>query len=80
MDLDEYLWRTRQTQQDFSKKTGISTQSLSAYLHKVQSPKLLNAIKIHVASEGQITYPEMLTDKEKIELQKMCSTLNKESV
>lgn len=60
MDLDEYLWRNRIKQWKFAQKLGIMPHSLSRIVQKKVSPKLYVAVKIVEATDGQVTYRELL--------------------
>ena len=64
MDLNEYLWRNRITQKDFSKRIKIANHTLSLIVNKKVTPHLSTAIKIVEASEGQIEFRELLKDSD----------------
>lgn len=69
MDLDEYLWKTRTTQLQFAQKLGVYPHTINRICQKKTSPKLLMAIRIVEATEGQVTYKDLLRkeDAEKLE-------------
>ena len=68
MDLDEYLWRNKMKQWKFAQKLGIMPHSLSRIVQRKVSPKLYVAIKIVEATEGQVTYRELLRPEDQKEL------------
>ena len=65
MDLDEYLWRNKIKQKDFCKKVQIRPHTLSLLVQKKHTTKLYIAINIHKATNGQVTYEELLRDEDK---------------
>ena len=60
MDLDEYVWRNRITLGSISEKTKISVNTLSNIKTKKIVPKLDTAIKLHMFTNGEVTFEEML--------------------
>lgn len=60
MELDEYLWRNKIRQWKFAQKLGIMPHSLSRIVQKKVTPKLYVAVKIVEATEGQVSYRELL--------------------
>ncbi len=69
MKLEEYLWRTRKSYRIFSIEADICYQGLPQYISKKHSPGLLNALKIHVASNGNVPLIELLSSDDMIKLQ-----------
>ena len=65
MDLDEYLWRNKIKQKDFCEKVQIRPHTLSLLVKKKHTPKLYIAVNIHKATNGQVTYEEMLRDQDR---------------
>lgn len=66
MELDEYLWRNKIKQWKFAEKIGIMPHSLSRIVQKKVTPKLYVAIKIVEASEGQVTYRDLLRPEDEL--------------
>ncbi len=62
MDLKRYLWLNRLTQHKFSKITGITRQSINAYIQGYRIPRYPVAIKIEQATKGQVTVMELLSN------------------
>ncbi len=69
MDLKTYLWRSKTSQKEFAKKTGLTRQSISAYAGRKRRPKYNSACKIQKASDENISVMELLTDEYCNELQ-----------
>lgn len=62
MKLDEYLWRNKIKRKDFAKKTNIEPHSLSNIVNGRVSPKLYTAINIVEATEGIVSYRDLLRE------------------
>lgn len=60
MELDEYLWRNKIKQWKFAQKLGILPHSLSRIVQKKVTPKLYVAVKIVEATDGEVSYRELL--------------------
>lgn len=60
MDLDEYLWRNKILKKDFAEKVGMTPHALSSIVARKVSAKLHTAINIVEATEGQVTYRDLL--------------------
>lgn len=69
MDIDEYLWRSRRTVRSLAIQVDTTDNSILKYKHKRGTPRLLMAMKIVKASEGQITLEELLTEEERKDLE-----------
>ena len=68
MKLDRYLWENKISQKEFSKLIGISLRCLWLIVHQQSTPSLLNAMRIVKATDGQVTYEDLLSeiDKERL--------------
>ena len=60
MELDEFLWRSKLSQRQFSKKTGINAVTISNMKNFTSIPNLKTAMIIHKFSEGKISLIEMI--------------------
>lgn len=60
MDLDEWVWRNRVTLRDISEGTGIHVNTLSSVKLKKIVPRLDVAVKIHMFTNGEVPYEEMM--------------------
>ena len=60
MFLDEYLFRTKQTQRAFAKKIGINSDYLSNLIRGHYRPSVDLAKKIQEASDGQVLWSELI--------------------
>ncbi len=67
MELDYFLFKYKIKNKDFAKKIGIQPHHLSALIHKKVSPNLITAIKIHDATNKQVSYKEMVRLKDRLE-------------
>ena len=64
MQLDEYLFRTKQNNIDFAKKLGISRGHLQRILSGDRRPSVSLAKKIEELSKGKVSKEEMLFPEE----------------
>lgn len=76
MDLDEYLWKNKIRGTKFAKLMDANPNQVSMYVHKKQTPSLLMAAKIVHASEGKISYEELLKPQDKESLDSYMKSLN----
>ncbi len=60
MHLDEYLFRTKQTQVCFAKKVGVHPQYLSHLIAGRNTPSISLAKKIDKYSEGAVSWIEII--------------------
>lgn len=60
MDLDEYLWRLKMRQEDFGEIVGLSQRSVSLIVNRKVTPCLEMAIAIVEATDGEVSYRELL--------------------
>lgn len=60
MELDYYLFKNKIKHKDFAQIIGIMPHRLSVLIHKKASPNLVTAIKIHEATQGKVSYKEMV--------------------
>lgn len=67
MELDYYLYKNKIKHKDFAKKIGLVPHRLSVIVHKRASPNLVTAIKIHEASEGKVSYKELVRMQDRLE-------------
>jgi len=63
MDLDEYLFRKRISQTDFSRELGISRNHLGEILRRRRSPSVKLAKKIEGLTKGEVTKEEAMFPK-----------------
>lgn len=64
MQLDEYLFRKKQTNKAFAELIGISRTHLQDILSKRRRPSVDLAKKIEMATEGKVTKEELLFPEE----------------
>jgi hypothetical protein len=64
MELDYYFFKSKRTQVEFAKKSKIAPHTISNFVNKHRSPSLIDAIKIHLESGGQVGVMELLCPKE----------------
>jgi hypothetical protein len=62
MLLKDYLIKQRLNPAMFSKKTGISYTSIYRYLRGSTKPTLKNACIIEKATDGQVTFEDLLNN------------------
>lgn len=68
MDLDEYLWRSKTSQREFSDLTGFSDSTVSQVRYKKRTPTLYNALLIEKVTNGAVKPIDMLTLAEAVQL------------
>ncbi len=71
MELDYYLWRNKISQNAFAKKLHISLSTLSQVVCRKNSPSLLTAVKIVKATNGVVTYEDLLRTRDRLEMVKL---------
>ena len=69
MDLKTYLWRHRISQNTFAKTSGITRQSISAYVNGDRKPRYQVAVKIQTATDGNVSIMELLSEDYSTDLQ-----------
>lgn len=65
MELDEYLWRNKISKKYFAEKVRLAPHTLSNIVFKKVTPNLISALNIVKASEGQVTFEELVKDSDK---------------
>ena len=60
MELKLYLCINNLTNKEFARKIGINPNHLSNLIHKKWTPQLALAIRIHEATNSEVSYREML--------------------
>jgi len=60
MNLDEYLFRTKQSRTSFAQKLGISRGHLQHILNGSRRPSVPLAKKIEESTQGKVSKEEML--------------------
>jgi DNA-binding XRE family transcriptional regulator len=68
MKLDRYLWENKISQRDFGKEIGLSSRPLWLIVHNISTPCLVTAIKIVKATKGEVSYEDLLNDKDREKL------------
>jgi hypothetical protein len=68
MDLHYYLWENGLNHGDFAKSIGLCPGSLSKIVHRKVTPNLFTALKIVVATKGEVTFPDLISDKHRLEI------------
>ncbi|NGX36899.1 MAG: hypothetical protein K1000chlam2_00044 [Chlamydiae bacterium] len=64
MELDEYLWRNKISRTKFAEQLNVLPNQVCQYANKRKTPNLLYANKIHHATNGLVTFHEMLKGPE----------------
>lgn len=80
MELDYYLFKSKQKQKDFAQRCGVGVSQLSAIVNRRKTPSLYTAMKIYFASDEQVDLFSMLEDRQKEQLNKKYRILKKENV
>ena len=65
MDLDEFMIRNKVNINELCKTLDVCRQTIALRKNKKVSPRLLDAIKIFILSDGQVTFEEMLIEEDK---------------
>ena len=74
MDLDEFLWREKETGRNFSIRVGCTEQTVLKVKNRKGSPKLALALKIVEATGGKVTIQELLCEEDDEKIKKeVCS-------
>lgn len=60
MDLDEYFFRTKKTARSLANESGLSLGTIGSIRRRQSSPKLDVAVTLHLISNGQVDYEEMI--------------------
>lgn len=68
MNIKDYLESSDQTTKELADRVGLLPTSLFRFHSNVHSPSLLNAVKLHLASNGKITFEDLLCEKDKRKL------------
>lgn len=68
MDLHLFLWKHRLKQKDFAELINVQPHTMSRLVTKKASPTLPVAIAIVKFTNHEVTYDDLLSDKDKLEL------------
>jgi plasmid maintenance system antidote protein VapI len=66
MELDYYLFKNKMKIKDFAEKIGIFPHNVSRIVNRKVTPHLVIAIKIHKATDGLVSYEEMVGEKDRL--------------
>lgn len=80
LGLDYYLWDNKILHKAFAKNIGIAPHTLSVIANKKRTPLLITAIKIYCETKGAVPLHELLTLKDREEIEKKYSFVTKNSV
>lgn len=68
MDLAEYLFKKKIKRKDFAKIVGCTEAALSYICKRERTPNLLLAVRIVMASKGEVNFHELLTEEQEKKL------------
>jgi len=70
MYLDEFLFRHKMTYKQLASQIGMSAAHIAILQNRRSSPSLVAAMNIFYATEGKVTFPELLRDDDVKKLRK----------
>jgi hypothetical protein len=80
MLIKKYLWEKRTIYSDFAKEADFCKRSLTLYVNRAITPDLLTALKIHAISKGEISFVDILSDKDFQSLDKFIENIKSDDL
>lgn len=80
LGLRYYLWKNNLSQKAFAKKIEVAVHTLNDIVLKKRSPSLIVAMKIYCETNGTVCLYDLLTIKDREEIEKKYSLITKDSI